>query len=179
MLELTMSKRLFFQLSACAAFGLLLFTACNQNKTSEGTDNAVPVATPPATASTEQAPAEAAPAESPADATDATPDGELTAEAAPADGPESTAVEALYTKANCAMCHGSDLAGGKLGPALTGLAGQGWDPDRLQMYLADPKDHSVNPERLSELEGQYSMAMPAFTGSEEERFQLAEWLLTK
>jgi mono/diheme cytochrome c family protein len=85
----------------------------------------------------------------------------------------------LYAKGNCAMCHGKSQEGTKLGPALAGLSQHGWDSIKLQAYLRDPKDHAMNPERLAELKKEYTMAMPAFTGTDEERAQLAEWLLSK
>ena len=139
--------------------------ACNQDNSSSDTSN-----TPDATSSM---------------ATNTQPGAQ---DAAPGDSlPSSAAKESLgspggeeiYAKSNCAMCHGGDQAGTKLGPALSELTSNGWDAAKLQLYLRDPKDHSVNPERLAALDGDYSMSMPAFTGNDTELSILVEWLLSK
>lgn len=83
---------------------------------------------------------------------------------------------AIYTKANCAMCHGIDRGGKPMGPALLTLK-QNWTVDKLSEYLSDPAGFTANDSRLGAQQQQYSMKMPAPNITKEERDTLAKWLL--
>ncbi len=164
----------FFQWALLVILAIALLAACNQNKSAENAGDNPPSATATPTAEAEP-PAAALSSAPTASAPTTTADGEASATASP----DTAAAETLYAKGNCAMCHGHNQEGGKLGPALTGLAQHNWDSTKLQAYLANPSDHSVNEARLAELSSAFSMSMPAFNGTEAERKVLAEWLMTK
>lgn len=144
------------------------------NDTSPATGSS-PATTLPGNSTTTASPSGMAATVAPGE-TGATKSEPTTADPASAD---TSAGPRLYARGNCAMCHSQQLEGGKLGPALANLSAHGWDMAKLQTFLTNPKDRSVNPERLAELDKQFSMSMPAFTGTSEERAQLAAWLLTK
>jgi hypothetical protein len=83
----------------------------------------------------------------------------------------------VYKEANCAMCHGGDMAGTTMAPPLSNLSAN-WDADTLQQYMRDPESYSANDPRLDEQNKQYSMQMPAFDGSEDELAAMVTWLLS-
>ena len=84
----------------------------------------------------------------------------------------------LYAQANCAMCHGADLSGARMGPPLLGLE-QYWDAAGLTSYLRDPLSCAPSDERLKKLGAKYPATMPATAMSEEDLQQLVTWLLTQ
>jgi mono/diheme cytochrome c family protein len=98
-------------------------------------------------------------------------------ESAPANAaPAAAAGQALYTKANCAMCHGDDRAGKALGPSLLSLQ-QNWTAEKLVAYFQDPQGYAANDQRLTEQKKQYSMKMPPPSLTADEIQVLAQWLL--
>lgn len=101
---------------------------------------------------------------------------------APAAEPAQTAFvtgEGVYKAANCAMCHGEELEGSRLAPALKGMA-EHWDADSLAEYLVDPVGYAEDDVRLKTNKLQYKLPMPAWkqTGIGEADMQLLiDWLL--
>jgi len=100
----------------------------------------------------------------------------------PAEEPAKTAFvtgEGVYKAANCAMCHGEELEGSRLAPALKGIA-QYWDAESLAEYLVDPVAYAEDDVRLKTNKLQYKLPMPAWkqTGiGEADMMLLIEWLL--
>ncbi len=95
---------------------------------------------------------------------------------APAVSTPVAAGQALYVKANCAMCHGDDRAGKALGPPLLALQ-QHWTADKMVAYFQDPQGYAANDARLAEQKKQFSMKMPPPSLSADELQILAQWLL--
>jgi len=94
-------------------------------------------------------------------------------------GMPATGIDGLtvYKEANCAMCHGGDMAGTTMAPPLNNLSAN-WDAETLQQYMLDPEGYSANDPRLAEQNKQYSMQMPAFDGSADELAAMVAWLLS-
>jgi cytochrome c2 len=124
----------------------------------------------------EEEPAEDEAAE-PAEGQEDAASGEEMGEAAAGAASAGAAMQ-IYKANNCAMCHGKDMGGNKMGPALTGL-GANWDAGGLTAYLKNPEDRSVNEEHLAKLDEEYSLTMPAFEGSDEDLKVMVEYLLSK
>lgn len=168
---------------ALAAIGLY---GCNDTGSEGGSDapaaSSQPAATPPPSAATD------APAADPADdssaAAEHAEDG--SAESAEGEGMDETAGDdvsadaamEIFAANNCAMCHGKDMGGNKMGPALTGLSDY-WDAESLVAYMKNPEDRSVNEEHLAKLDEEYSLTMPAFEGSDDDLKVMVEYLLSK
>lgn len=85
----------------------------------------------------------------------------------------------LYRDATCVACHGANLEGGMLGPALTGLSAH-WNREDLARFFADPESFVASTPRIAEQKAKYNMAMPPAAGlSEADRLLLADWLLQR
>ena len=94
-----------------------------------------------------------------------------------APGPPSGSPEALYIDLGCAKCHGDARQGQRSGPPLVKI-GDHWNEASLLEYLKDPKTFVKSNPRLSYLNEQYAIAMPAFRNTNEEDLRkLAEFIL--
>lgn len=94
-----------------------------------------------------------------------------------ASGPPSGSAEALYIDFGCAKCHGPDRQGQRSGPPLVDLS-ERWDEATLISYLRDPRSFVESNPRLSYLDEQYAIAMPAYDNKPEEDLQkLAQLML--
>jgi mono/diheme cytochrome c family protein len=87
--------------------------------------------------------------------------------------------EKVYAMQSCAICHGKQREGSKLGPPLTGLKAH-WTADQLvRDYFPDPVTYQNNDPRLREMLKTYNtMKMPAVRLPEADQRALADWLLT-
>jgi cytochrome c551/c552 len=95
-----------------------------------------------------------------------------------ASGPAPGTAEALYVNVGCAKCHGPDREGLRSGPPLVGI-GDRWDADSLASYLKDPRSFVETNPRLSYMDEQYPIAMPAYpTLAEEDVQKLVEFILS-
>ena len=94
-----------------------------------------------------------------------------------ASGPQAGTPEALYADLGCAKCHGANREGQRSGPPLVKIIDH-WDEESLLEYLRSPKTFVQSNPRLSYLEEQYPIAMPAYgTTDEEDLRKLAEFIL--
>lgn len=85
--------------------------------------------------------------------------------------------EALYVDLGCAKCHGDDRQGQRSGPALIKIADH-WNEEELLEYLKSPRTFVESNPRLSYLDEQYPIAMPAYaTTDEADLRKLAEYIL--
>lgn len=92
--------------------------------------------------------------------------------------PETGSPQALYVDLGCAKCHGPDREGQRSGPPLTGLE-ERWDEVNLMSYLKDPRSFVESNPRLSYLDEQYPIAMPAYADTAEQDLQrLVEFMLS-
>jgi mono/diheme cytochrome c family protein len=83
----------------------------------------------------------------------------------------------LFVLANCTTCHGSDGAGGVLGPPLRNLAAH-WTRESLAAYLTDPKAVIDADPRMKRLSLNFSMRMPPVTNfTPEQRLAIADHVL--
>ena len=94
-----------------------------------------------------------------------------------ASAPKAGTPEALYVDLGCAKCHGADREGQRSGPPLIKIIDH-WDEDSLLKYLKSPKTFVQSNPRLSYLDEQYPIAMPAYgTTDEQDLRKLAEFIL--
>ena len=94
-----------------------------------------------------------------------------------ASGPKPGTPEALYVDLGCAKCHGANREGQRSGPPLVKIIDH-WDEDSLLEYLKSPKVFVQSNPRLSYLDEQYPIAMPAYgTTDEGDLRKLAEFIL--
>jgi mono/diheme cytochrome c family protein len=94
-----------------------------------------------------------------------------------ASGPPPGSAEALYVDFGCAKCHGPDRQGQRSGPPLVNLSDR-WDESTLVSYLRDPRSFVESNPRLSYLDEQYAIAMPAYDNKPEEDLRkLAQLML--
>lgn len=92
-------------------------------------------------------------------------------------GPPPGSPEALYIDLGCAKCHGDNREGQRSGPPLVKIVDH-WNESELLEYLKSPKTFVETNPRLSYLDEQYPIAMPAYaTSSEEDLRKLAEYIL--
>jgi len=92
-------------------------------------------------------------------------------------GPEPGTPEASYIDLGCAKCHGDQRQGKRSGPPLVKIEDH-WDEDSLMQYLRDPKTFVQANPRLSYMDEQYPIAMPAFAHTDEEQLRaLAVFIL--
>jgi len=67
----------------------------------------------------------------------------------------------LIKQLNCVACHGSDLKGTTMAPALTGLKSY-YDRDKLINYLRNPNDY-LSQDRFKEYKDKFkNIVMPAY-----------------
>ncbi|RPI74031.1 MAG: cytochrome c [Ignavibacteriales bacterium] len=83
----------------------------------------------------------------------------------------------LITKLGCITCHGNDLQGTRMGPALYNVS-EYWSRDKLINYLRNPSSYA-DTERYQKLKQQYpGMIMPSFSNIEvKELGKIADYLL--
>jgi len=94
-----------------------------------------------------------------------------------ASGPNPGTPEALYVDLGCAKCHGENRAGQRSGPPLVKIIDH-WDEESLLEYLKSPKTFVQSNPRLSYLNEQYPISMPAYgTTDEKDLRKLAEFIL--
>ena len=83
----------------------------------------------------------------------------------------------IYQLQNCANCHGHNLEGKSLGPALEGLS-KHWSEDTLASFFVDPRPFLAQDARLEALRNEYPAAMSKYDNLDlEQRTTLARWLL--
>ena len=87
--------------------------------------------------------------------------------------------EELFSGFGCANCHGSDLKGTKLAPALVNLK-EFWGRDNLINYLRNPSSFMEN-DRFKEYRKNYpGTMMPSFGNKDIKQLgKLADFLLEK
>ncbi len=90
--------------------------------------------------------------------------------------PPADATE-IFAAANCTMCHGRELEGSGLGPALSNIAAE-WDEAELKTYVRDASKYKDTGNRLSH-DPKWVMKMPPFPQGEQDLDTLVNWLLTK
>ena len=101
----------------------------------------------------------------------------LTLAACGASGPKAGTPEALYVDLGCAKCHGDSREGRRSGPPLVKIIDH-WDEASLLEYLKSPKAFVESNPRLSYLDEQYPIAMPAYPDTNEEDLRkLAQYIL--
>ncbi len=101
----------------------------------------------------------------------------VTLAACGASGPPPGSPEALYIDLGCAKCHGDNREGQRSGPPLVKIIDH-WNEAELLEYLKSPRTFVEANPRLSYLDEQYPIAMPAYaTTSEEDLRKLAEFIL--
>jgi mono/diheme cytochrome c family protein len=90
---------------------------------------------------------------------------------------ENLSASELITKLGCITCHGTDLHGTRLGPALHNVS-EYWSRDNLINYLRNPTSYA-DTERYKKLQEQYpGMIMPAFSHIEvKELGKIADYLM--
>jgi cytochrome c2 len=101
----------------------------------------------------------------------------ITLAACGASGPAPGTPEALYVDLGCAKCHGDNREGQRSGPPLVKIIDH-WDEEGLLEYLKSPKTFIQSNPRLSYLDEQYPIAMPAYGATDEKDLRkLAEFIL--
>ena len=94
-----------------------------------------------------------------------------------ASGPAAGTPEALYVDLGCAKCHGDNREGQRSGPPLVKIIDH-WDEASLLEYLKSPKTFVQSNPRLSYLDEEYPIAMPAYGDTDEEQLRiLAKFIL--
>lgn len=85
----------------------------------------------------------------------------------------------LIKQAGCITCHGSNLQGSKMAPALTGLA-EYWTREKLINYLRNPASFGT-AERFAEYKEKYkNIVMPSYNNIDiKDLGRMADFLLTK
>ncbi len=85
----------------------------------------------------------------------------------------------LIKQSGCITCHGSQLQGSKMAPALTGLS-KYWTRDNLINYLRNPSSYS-NDERFAEYKNKYkNIMMPSYGNIDvKDLGKMANYLLSK
>lgn len=91
---------------------------------------------------------------------------------------ELSAVQ-LISNFGCTNCHGSDLAGTNLAPALNNLS-QYWGKESLLSYLRNPNDY-MNQKRFQEYKERYrGQIMPSYGNKDiKDLGKIVDYLLTK
>jgi cytochrome c2 len=94
-----------------------------------------------------------------------------------ASAPEPGSPAASYIDLGCAKCHGPAREGKRSGPPLVKLEDH-WDEEGLMQYLRDPKTFVEANPRLSYMDEQYPIAMPAFAHTDDDQLrELAVFIL--
>lgn len=87
--------------------------------------------------------------------------------------------EDLFAVFGCVDCHGADLKGTKMGPALQKIS-ENFGRDQLINYLRNPSSF-MNTERFQKYRKQFpQMLMPSFNNKDvKDLGKIADYLLTK
>ncbi|NCQ18496.1 MAG: hypothetical protein COZ80_04220 [Ignavibacteria bacterium CG_4_8_14_3_um_filter_37_9] len=85
--------------------------------------------------------------------------------------------EVLAKQFNCITCHGVDLKGTNMAPALVGLSAF-YDRDKLINYLRSPNDY-MEQDRFKEYKGKFkNIVMPAYGNKDvKDLGKIADYLL--
>jgi cytochrome c2 len=85
----------------------------------------------------------------------------------------------LISNFGCTNCHGNDLAGTNLAPALNNLT-QFWGKENLLSYLRNPNDY-MNEKRFQEYKEKYrGQIMPSYGNKDiKDLGKIVDYLLTK
>jgi len=85
--------------------------------------------------------------------------------------------EALVKQFNCTTCHGSNLQGTNMAPALVGLTSY-YDRDKLINYLRNPNDY-LEQDRFKQYKNKFkNIVMPAYGNKDvKELGKIADYLL--
>lgn len=85
----------------------------------------------------------------------------------------------LMKQAGCITCHGSNLQGTKMAPALAGLK-EFWTRDKLINYLRNPSSYGTD-DRFVDYKAKYkNVVMPSYSNIDvKELGKIADYLLTK
>lgn len=85
----------------------------------------------------------------------------------------------LIKQSGCITCHGSNLQGSKMAPALTGMK-EYWTREKLINYLRNPASFGTD-ERFVEYKSKYkNVVMPSYNNIDvKELGKIADYLLTK
>ena len=92
---------------------------------------------------------------------------------------EELTAEQLINNFGCTNCHGSDLAGTNLAPALNNLT-QFWGKENLLSYLRNPNDY-MNETRFKEYKEKYpTQLMPSYGNKNiKDLGKIVDYLLTQ
>jgi mono/diheme cytochrome c family protein len=82
----------------------------------------------------------------------------------------------LYAEWNCATCHGDSRQGTDFAPPLVHLTH--WSERELVDFIEDPERFRGTKPELQAHGDKYPAPMPGFPSHEEDRRQLAHWLVT-
>lgn len=87
--------------------------------------------------------------------------------------------EDLVTNFGCTKCHGSDLSGTTMGPALKNLS-QFWSRDNLINYLRNPSSY-MDSDRFKDYKERFpNMIMPSYANKDvKDLGKISDYLLTK
>lgn len=96
-------------------------------------------------------------------------------------GESTTDVEdglSMFRKSGCVSCHGADLQGTKVGPALASVKTY-WDRDALINYLRNPSAYSGD-DRFEAYRNKYkNIVMPAYSNLDvKDLGKMADYLLS-
>ncbi|KAF0150904.1 MAG: hypothetical protein FD143_2413 [Ignavibacteria bacterium] len=85
----------------------------------------------------------------------------------------------LIKQSGCITCHGSNLQGSKMAPALTGLS-EYWTREKLINYLRNPSSFGTD-ERFVEYKEKYkNVIMPSYNNIDvKDLGRMADYMLTK
>jgi hypothetical protein len=85
----------------------------------------------------------------------------------------------LIKQSGCITCHGSNLQGTKMAPALSGLK-EFWNRDKLINYLRNPSSFGTDERFVKYKEKYKNVMMPSYNNIEvKELGKIADYLLTK
>lgn len=74
----------------------------------------------------------------------------------------------VYLAEDCGACHGQELEGTDMAPALLDVADL-WSPDRLAAYLIDPSVDADSNPRLADVTERYELEMPGVQEASEDQ----------
>jgi cytochrome c553 len=85
--------------------------------------------------------------------------------------------KAHYKLYECARCHGENREGSDMAPALKDLT-PFWSVDTLSDYIWNPSKYRAGDDHVRDLVERYAdIPMPGYEIPEEDRRELAAWLL--
>jgi cytochrome c551/c552 len=91
-------------------------------------------------------------------------------------GPPAGSPQALYVDLGCAKCHGVEREGLRSGPPLQNLSDR-WDEEGLMAYLRDPETFVASNPRLTYMNEQFPIAMPAYANTPDEELRAVVGLI--